>query len=44
MRMRMRRDTVLVDTTDGDDDDEDGRSLKDHHRCWATHTDGNEAM
>lgn len=40
MRMRMH---VLVDTTDEDDeDDDDGRTLKD--RCWATHTDGNEAM
>lgn len=38
MRMRMH---VLVDTND-DEDDDDGRTLKD--RCWATHTDGNEAM
>jgi hypothetical protein len=33
---------LVVDTTDDDEDDDDGRTLKD--RCWATHTDGNEAM
>ena len=37
---------LVVDTTDDDDEDDDedddGRTLKD--RCWATHTDGNEAM
>ena len=47
MRMRMRMHILVVDTTDDDtddddDNDDDGRSLKD--RCWATHTNGNEAM
>ena len=41
---RTRMHVLVVDTTDDDedDDDNDGRTLKD--RCWATHTDGNEAM
>jgi hypothetical protein len=38
----MRMHVLVVDTTDDDEDDDDGRTLKD--RCWATHTDGNEAM